>query len=98
MSLAGGVIRAGILALIPVSLTTGAIDYAGLFDKGIVYEDFLRAARSRRDEWLTRSRDAKIEADVVARVRDITGRRRLLVIAEDWCGDSSNTLPYLAKL
>jgi Thioredoxin len=75
-----------------------AIDYAVLFDKGAPYREFLDHARARREEWLERSKDAKVEAEAVDRVRQLGSRRRLLVVAEDWCGDSSNTLPYLNKL
>ena len=83
-------------ALLPVAAP--AIDYVALFDKGVSYRDFLDAARSRRQEWLDRSKDAKVEADAVTRVRQMSSRRRLLIVAEDWCGDSSNTLPYLNRL
>jgi hypothetical protein len=82
-------------ALVPVAPT---IDYAAVFDKGVSYQDFLDAARSRRQEWLERSKDAKVEEAAVARVRQLGSRRRLLVVAEDWCGDSANTLPYLNRL
>ena len=83
-------------ALVPVAAPT--IDYPALFDKGVSYQDFLDAARSRRQEWLERSKDATVDGDAVARVRQLGSRRRLLVVAEDWCGDSSNTLPYLNRL
>jgi thioredoxin family protein len=83
-----------------LSVLTAAtpVDYAALFAKGVSYHDFLDAARSRRDEWLERSKDATVAADAVARVKQLGARRRLLVVAEDWCGDSANTLPYLARL
>ena len=43
-------------------------------------------------------RTRRSPADAVTRVRQLGARRRLLIVAEDWCGDSANTLPYLAKL
>jgi len=34
----------------------------------------------------------------LARLAEIGGRWRLLVLAEDWCGDASNTVPVIARL
>lgn len=90
---------AGFLGAVLVSFSASStIDYAALFDKGVPYRDFLDAARSRRDEWLERSKDAKVDAEAVTRVQHLGARRRLLIVAEDWCGDSANTLPYVARL
>jgi len=90
---------AGFLGAVLVSFSAlPTIDYAALFDKGVPFRDFLDAARSRRDEWLERSKDAKVDAEAVTRVRQLGARRRLLIVAEDWCGDSANTLPYVARL
>jgi hypothetical protein len=90
---------AGFLGAVLVSLAASpAIDYAALFDRGVPYRDFLDAARSRRDEWLERTKAATVEDEAVTRVQRLGTHRRLLVVAEDWCGDSANTLPYLARL
>lgn len=90
---------AGFLGALLVSLTVSpTVDYAALFDKGVAYRDFLDAARSRRDEWLERTKAATVDDEAVTRVQRLGTRRRLLVVAEDWCGDSANTLPYLARL
>ncbi len=92
-------LAAGFLGAVLVSFSASStIDYAALFDKGVPYRDFLDAARSRRDEWLERSKDAKVDAEAVTRVQQLGARRRLLIVAEDWCGDSANTLPYVARL
>jgi Thioredoxin len=32
------------------------------------------------------------------RMRALAAKRRLLVVAEDWCSDSVNTVPYIARL
>ena len=42
-------------------------------------------AHSRTPEWATR------------RSADVGGPWKLLVLAEDWCGDASNTVPVLAR-
>ncbi|MEZ4456224.1 MAG: thioredoxin family protein [Gemmatimonadales bacterium] len=43
-------------------------------------------------------RDVAPDSTAVERLRQLAGRWRLLVVAEDWCSDSVNTLPYVARL
>ena len=47
--------------------------------------------------WLTASR-ATVAPSAIERARALPGRWQLLVLTEDWCGDSVNTLPVLARL
>src|SRR5262249_44559717 len=35
---------------------------------------------------------------LMSRMRALPEKRRILVVAEDWCADSVNSLPYLARL
>jgi hypothetical protein len=42
-----------------------------------------------------RSRTPEAE---LSRLAEVGGRWRLLVLAEDWCGDASNTVPVIARL
>ena len=74
------------------------LDYDDYYAKGITFAAFLDRAQSRRDEWLAHYNDAAVTADMMTRMRALPERRRLLVVAEDWCGDSVNTIPYLARL
>ncbi len=73
-------------------------DYAALYSRGVSFSEFLDKASSRREEWRDRYRDAVVASEVVQQARALRGRRLLLVIAEDWCGDSAQSVPYLAKL
>jgi hypothetical protein len=41
---------------------------------------------------------ARVPESFVERVRALSGKLHLLVLNEDWCGDSVNTLPAIAKL
>jgi hypothetical protein len=79
-------------------LACQAIDYPGLYAKGITFAEFLERARGRRDEWRAHYNDATVTADLVTRMRALPDKRRLLVVAEDWCPDSVNTVPYIARL
>jgi hypothetical protein len=74
------------------------LDYADYYARGVTFASFLDHAKSRRDQWHAHYNDATVSADLVTRMRALPERRRLLVVAEDWCGDSVNSVPYLARL
>ncbi|MDZ4674928.1 MAG: thioredoxin family protein [Gemmatimonadota bacterium] len=69
-----------------------------LYSHGKTWGEFLEAAKSRRQTWLDNYENGVPAADQVARASAIPGRWRFLVVAEDWCGDSANTIPYLVRL
>lgn len=87
-----------LLVVATAGVTAGEIDYAALYGKGVTFSTFVDSARSRAAEWRRNSTEAIVQADMLARVRDMPARRRLLVVAEPSCSDSIATLPYLAKL
>ncbi|MEQ1691633.1 MAG: thioredoxin family protein [Gemmatimonas sp.] len=65
---------------------------------GQTFADFLAAAKARREGWLQMSDSARVDESLLARARAVGGTWHLLVIAVDRCGDSMNSVPYLAKL
>lgn len=73
------------------------MDFAALWNLALPYADFVAASGLKhRGLWeglyrLARVPDWAVGASDHARVR-------LLALAEDWCGDASNTLPVLARL
>jgi hypothetical protein len=69
---------------------------ASLYNRGRTFTEFLAAAERRRDTWVRNAAWGKVEAEQLARARQLTQSWRILVVAEDWCGDSANTIPYLA--
>jgi hypothetical protein len=69
---------------------------ASLYERGKSFAEFLSGAKQRRDTWLRNYGWAKPDAELMARIQGLAGTWRLLVVAEDWCGDSVNTIPYLA--
>ena len=73
-------------------------DYQALYKNGITFAAFLDGARDRRDEWRQRYNDAAVTPDLVTRMRALPDRRLILAVAEDWCSDSINTVPYVARL
>ena len=74
------------------------IDYAALYAQGITFAEFLNQVRARRDEWRAHYNDATVSADLMTRMRALPERRRLLVVTADYCLDSTNTIPYIARL
>ncbi len=73
-------------------------DYLELYRQGVTFAAFLEHARARPDEWKQRYNDAAVTPDHVTRMRALPERRLLLVVAEDWCTDSMNSLPFVARL
>jgi Thioredoxin len=69
-----------------------------IFDRGQTFEEFVTAAKQRREGWLRLQRDAVINQETIGRARAVGGTWQLLVVAADWCGDSMNSVPYAARL
>lgn len=71
------------------------LDFKALWSQGMTFDEFLAAAGTHRDLWEGLHRIAHLPAwaEGVTAGRDL----RLLVLAEDWCGDASNTIPFLAR-
>ena len=75
-----------------------APDYAALYARGVPFAEFLANATAKQDEWRTRYRDALVRPELIEKAKALPGHYRLLVVAEDWCSDSAQSIPYLAKL
>ena len=73
------------------------IDFATLWGKGQTFDDFVQASEKQRGLWEGLHRIAVVPDWITAAIPPGT-KRKLLVIAEDWCGDASSTIPVVAKL
>lgn len=62
------------------------------------YAEFAESAESNRELWRGMFDRARVPEEFVERARAVPGAWRFLVLAEDWCGDAFNSVPYLAKL
>jgi thioredoxin family protein len=88
-----------VAATIPaLSFPPQDVDYQAVYAQGTTFADFLEKARAHREEWRANYNDATVSPALVTRVRALPARRHLLVVAEDWCLDSLNTVPYIARL
>ncbi len=73
-------------------------DFAAFWSQAVPYDAFVAASELKhRGLWHGLHRLARIPAWALAAVPPDAGLK-LLVLAEDWCGDASNTIPILAKL
>ena len=74
------------------------MSYEVAFEAGQSFSDFVESARANEVLWKELSARASVDAHAVERVRRSGGPWRLLVLADDWCGDALNTLPVIARL
>lgn len=73
------------------------LDFKSLWDIALPYEAFLAASTKHRGLWEGIFKIARVP-DWARMALPPGERRKLLVIAEDWCGDASSTVPLIAKL
>lgn len=69
-----------------------------LYHSGRTWAEFFEAAKARKPMWTDNYEAGAPDPELVARAKAIGGQWRILAVAEDWCGDSANTVPYLVRL
>ena len=74
------------------------MDLRALWDAATPYHQFVREADANRELWMGMQRIARTPEWATDAVRRTGAKFHFLVIAEDWCGDGTSTLPYLANL
>jgi hypothetical protein len=77
---------------------TAAPDAAGLYDRGVTWDEFFANVNAQQGTWRTNAGRAHPSDELVDRLQKAAHGLKLLVIAEPGCSDSVNTIPYLAKL
>ena len=74
------------------------LDFKALWDKALTFDSFVALCKAEHcGLWQGIYQLARVPDWAQAAVPANAGRK-LLVIAEDWCGDATNTVPILAKL
>lgn len=71
--------------------------FADLWDRALTYQQFVKESREHCNLWTGVYRLARVPDWAVERAQALGERFRLVVLAEDWCGDATNTVPVLAK-
>ncbi len=69
-----------------------------LYRSGLTFQEFLARADRRKAAWHEHYEQGSVSPEMIERAGAIPGRWRILAIAEDWCSDSVNTIPFLALL
>lgn len=68
------------------------------FYEGRTFTELLARPKENAALWEAIYKRAAISPDIATRLRNIRGQWHFLVLNEDWCGDSVNILPYVARL
>jgi hypothetical protein len=66
--------------------------------EGETFAEFLARPIKDHDLWAALYKRVTIPIEISARVEALGGHWHLLVLSEDWCGDSVNIVPIVAKL
>jgi len=74
------------------------LDFRALWERALTYDEFVKQSTEHCGLWTGVYRLASIPPWALERACAVGRTYRLLVLAEDWCGDASNTVPYVAKL
>ncbi len=69
-----------------------------LHASGQTFPDFVAAAKARREGWVRLADSAVVDPALVQRAKAAGSGWRILVVAIDACGDSMNSVPYVARL
>ncbi|HEY4734653.1 MAG: thioredoxin family protein [Gemmatimonadaceae bacterium] len=65
---------------------------------GQTFADFMAHPIRSQEMWTAVAHRVSIPLDMAARVEALHGHWHLLILSEDWCGDSINIVPIIAKL
>ena len=68
------------------------------FFSGATFAEQLARPKDNLELWEAIYRRAALAPEASARASALHGSWHMLILNEDWCGDSANILPYLARL
>ena len=74
-----------------------SLNFRALWAQALPYHEYVAAGTEHRGLWEGLYRLARLPAGV-AGLSFADRPTKLLALAEDWCGDASNTLPIVARL
>lgn len=69
-----------------------------IYEQGVTFQGFLDQATRRKKLWTEHYGQGSVPSDILERADALEGTWRILAIAEAWCSDSVNTIPFLALL
>jgi hypothetical protein len=71
--------------------------FATLWDRALSFDQFVKESHQHCEMWTGVYRTARIPRWAIEAAAKLGRRFRLVVLAEDWCGDASSTVPVLAR-
>lgn len=71
---------------------------AAIFDKAPDWKGYLAGVKAQRERWTANAARATVPPPLAARMTRAGESLELIVVAQDWCLDSVNTIPYVARL
>lgn len=74
------------------------LDFKQLWEDALSYEKFVEESHENCAMWTGKYRTARIPEWAYQKACEYGPRISFLAIAEDWCGDASNTVPVLARM
>ncbi len=78
------------------TVATADSSYRALYESGITFTDFVSRANARKEQW-EGNYALKIAPDALVTRATAAGSWKLLVVTVPSCGDSVNSVPYLAS-
>jgi len=60
------------------------------------WDAYFETVQDKRDIWESNRKRASVDDDARARLASLPGKRRVLVLTEDWCGDAARSVPAIA--
>lgn len=74
------------------------LDYSDYWDRGLTWSHFLDGEVEKNVElWRGVYSTHRTPEWAIERAESLDGEWKLLTIAEDWCGDASNTVPVVVR-
>ena len=70
---------------------------ASEWEAAVTWSTYAASIDDKREVWDANFRRADVDEEVTARLHDLPGKRRVLVLTEDWCGDAARSVPAIAK-
>jgi hypothetical protein len=65
------------------------------WEAGISWEEYLDGVEKHAELWHHHWKSAQVDDLSAARLGDLPGPRRVLILTEDWCGDAVRSVPQL---
>ena len=62
------------------------------------FPEYLEGVEAHRELWHHHWESTEVPEGIAARLADLPGPRRVLVLTEDWCGDAARIVPVLAAV